>query len=259
MAVGASAFGAPRGSPQIARMCCSNWDVDAPSIVQWPLLWTRGASSLTTSEPSRSRNSSTVSVPTRSIAAARLSAIAVASRRAAAGRSAGVTDSTRIPASWTLRAGGKIAGFPSVPRATITDSSVSKSSSRSASSGTPSGPPKQTHRGFDVRDTGDADLTAAVVPAGRRLEPERGAEVRGGSGESLRRRDCPPGGDRDPGTLDEPPLCQPVLRHAQRLDPRANRRPLDGRADDLKRDMLELVRHDVSVGRQLAAQQATSS
>ena len=36
-------------SPQIARMCCSNCEVAAPSSVQWPLLWTRGASSLTTS------------------------------------------------------------------------------------------------------------------------------------------------------------------------------------------------------------------
>ena len=141
IAVGPRALVAPRGSPQIARTCCSNWEVAAPSIVQWPLLWTRGASSLTTSVPSRSRNSSTVSVPTRSIAAARLSAIAVASRRAAAGRSAGATDSTRIPASWRLRAGGKMAGFPSMPRATITDSSTSKSSSRSASNGPPSGWP----------------------------------------------------------------------------------------------------------------------
>ena len=62
----------------IARMCCSNWEVAAPSIVQWPELWTRGASSLTTSEPSRSRNSSAVSVPHRSIAAASVAPIAVA-------------------------------------------------------------------------------------------------------------------------------------------------------------------------------------
>ena len=32
----------------MARMCCSNCEVTAPSIVQWPLLWTRGAISLTT-------------------------------------------------------------------------------------------------------------------------------------------------------------------------------------------------------------------
>ena len=66
MAVGPWAAPEPSGSPQIARMCCSNWLVRAPSIVQWPLLWTRGASSFTTSEPSRSRNSSAVTVPTTS-------------------------------------------------------------------------------------------------------------------------------------------------------------------------------------------------
>ena len=38
----------PGGRSQIARMCCSNCEVTAPSIVQWPLLWTRGAISLTT-------------------------------------------------------------------------------------------------------------------------------------------------------------------------------------------------------------------
>ena len=31
----------------MARMCCSNCEVTAPSIVQWPLLCTRGAISLT--------------------------------------------------------------------------------------------------------------------------------------------------------------------------------------------------------------------
>ena len=37
----------PSGSPQIARTCCSNCEVRAPSIVQWPELCTRGATSLT--------------------------------------------------------------------------------------------------------------------------------------------------------------------------------------------------------------------
>ncbi len=42
----------------MARTCCSTWLVTAPAIVQWPLLWTRGASSVTTSDPSGMRNSS---------------------------------------------------------------------------------------------------------------------------------------------------------------------------------------------------------
>ena len=67
----------PGGRPQIARICCSNCDVTAPSIVQWPLLWTRGAISLT-SGPSREAKNSTVSTPTWPSASAMRSA---ASRR----------------------------------------------------------------------------------------------------------------------------------------------------------------------------------
>src|SRR3546814_5878592 len=44
---------APSGRPQMARMWFSNWLVRAPSIVQWPELWTRGAISLNTG-PARS-------------------------------------------------------------------------------------------------------------------------------------------------------------------------------------------------------------
>ena len=36
------------GQPVTARMCCSNWSTAQPSWVQWPVLWTRGAISLTT-------------------------------------------------------------------------------------------------------------------------------------------------------------------------------------------------------------------
>ena len=39
----------PSGKPATARICCSNCEVTAPSSVQWPELWTRGAISLTTS------------------------------------------------------------------------------------------------------------------------------------------------------------------------------------------------------------------
>ena len=42
----------PSGRPQTARMCCANWLVPQPSMVQWPELWTRGAISLTSSRPS---------------------------------------------------------------------------------------------------------------------------------------------------------------------------------------------------------------
>ena len=61
----------------MARMCCSNCEVTAPSIVQWPLLWTRGAISLTTG-PSALAKNSTVRTPTWPSA----SAIASAAPRA---------------------------------------------------------------------------------------------------------------------------------------------------------------------------------
>ena len=54
---------APSGSPSTARRWFSNCEVTAPSIVQWPVLWTRGANSFASSSPSRS-NSSTASTPT---------------------------------------------------------------------------------------------------------------------------------------------------------------------------------------------------
>ena len=53
----------PSGRPQIARTWFSNWLVTAPSIVQWPELWTRGAISLNTG-PSAVAKNSTVSTPT---------------------------------------------------------------------------------------------------------------------------------------------------------------------------------------------------
>ena len=68
----------PGGRPQIARTCCSNWEVTAPSIVQWPLLWTRGAISLTTG-PSALAKNSTVSTPTWPSASAMRRAAARAS------------------------------------------------------------------------------------------------------------------------------------------------------------------------------------
>ena len=115
----------PRPSPQIARMCCSNWDVAAPSIVQCPLLWTRGASSLTRSEPSPSRNSSAVSVPHRSIASARPDPIAVA-RSATLGATGAGRDASRpgSRASWTFRATGYGRTRPSSARATMIESSA---------------------------------------------------------------------------------------------------------------------------------------
>ena len=47
----------PSGRPSPARMWFSNWLVSAPSMVQWPELWTLGASSLAKSRPPTSNHS----------------------------------------------------------------------------------------------------------------------------------------------------------------------------------------------------------
>ena len=105
-------------------------------------------------------------------------------------------------------------------------------------------------RGLDVRGPGNSNLAAAVVPASRRLEPERRAEVRCGCCEGLRRRDGAPWSDRDPRTLHEPALCQPVLRQRRGSIPGG---PVSARcrADNIQRDMLELVGDDVGVRSEL--------
>ncbi len=92
----------------MARMCCSNWLVAAPSIVQWPLLWTRGASSLTTSEPSAQQEQlggqRADHVELHRDPRGQLRRLA--DDGAVTGDGAGATDSTRIPRSWRLRDGG---------------------------------------------------------------------------------------------------------------------------------------------------------
>ena len=63
----ADVFSAESLRAAIARMCCSNCEIEAPSSVQWPELCTRGAISLTsTRAPSLpgTTNISTASTPT---------------------------------------------------------------------------------------------------------------------------------------------------------------------------------------------------
>ena len=149
-------------------------------MVQWPLLWTRGASSLTTSWPSGIRNSSAVSVPTMPMATASRSPRSAARSAISAGTGAGATDSARMPASCVLRASGKAAERPSTPRATMIDTSMSNAISASARRTSPGGPAEPLERPVDVRGRPDADLAPAVVPAGRGLDPQRQAELVGG-------------------------------------------------------------------------------
>ena len=107
----------PSGSPQTARMCCSNCEVSAPSIVQCPLLWTRGAISLT-SGPSAQAKNSTASTPTCSERvgdpAGERAASSICRRSASP---AGSSERRRMPLSWVLRGLSHTALSPSSVRA----------------------------------------------------------------------------------------------------------------------------------------------
>ena len=223
MAAGARAAVEPRSSPQIARMCCSNCEVAAPSIVQWPLLWTRGASSLTTSRPSRIRNSSAVSVPTMPIATASRSPRSAARAATSAGIGAGATDSARIPASWCCAPTGKALDRPSRPRATMIDTSMSKGISASARSTSPAGRPSRSSapsRSPTVSTrTWPRPSYPPVATLIRSGKPERG----GGGPELVEGPDLAPGRHLGARLLGEAPLHDPVLGHAQWHAPGPNR------------------------------------
>ena len=196
IAVGASAAVEPSGRAQIARMCCSNCDVAAPSMVQWPLLWTRGASSLTTSSPSGIRNSSAVSVPTMPMATASRSPRSAARSAISAGTGAGATDSARIPASCVLRASGKVAERPS-DAAGHDDRYLHLERHLGLGQDDVAGwATEPLERPIDVGGGADPDLAPAVVPAGGGLDPQRQPELVGRLTQVVRRPDLAPGRDR---------------------------------------------------------------
>ena len=91
----------------MARTCCSNCEVADASSVAWPLLWTRGASSLTASVPSQqeehldSQEADEVHGHGKG-----LGDLAGDERTTPASTGAGRRLSTRMPASWRLAAGG---------------------------------------------------------------------------------------------------------------------------------------------------------
>ena len=130
---------AARRSP---RMCCSNWRrrgaLDRPVAE----LWTRGASSLTTSEPSRSRNSSAVSVPTGPSRRPASLPIAVARSATSAATGAGRHGFDQDPGVVDVPGDREGRARPVEPRATMIETSASKSSSRSARSGVPGARPE---------------------------------------------------------------------------------------------------------------------
>ena len=135
---GARGAGEPSGRSRTARRWFSNWLVTAPSWVQWPVLWGRIASSLTSTRPSRVSNSSTARIPTTSSSLAIVSATCCACVASPGSRSgAGATTSWQMPSSWVLATTGYAAAWPLGDRATSAASSRRKSTSSSASTWTP--------------------------------------------------------------------------------------------------------------------------
>ena len=103
---GAVSAVSPSGSPQIARIWFSNCEVTAPSIVQCPELWTRGAISLNTG-PSAVAKYSAVSTPTcPSVSAIRPVSAAASVHCAAISAGAGKVERARMPSSCTFHGGG---------------------------------------------------------------------------------------------------------------------------------------------------------
>ena len=128
----------------------------------------------------------------------------------------------------------------------MTDSSASKSISRSASREAPGGRPSVARAPSIVGGGRHPDLAAAVVAAARCLEPERQPDRvrRRGRPQLVGRADLAPGRHGDPGALDEPALGDAVVGHDQRPVPGPDRdERLDGRHDG-RRDVLQLVGDD---------------
>ena len=94
--LGRSNSALPKGRPHTARICCSNWLVTAPSIVQWPELWGRGAISLIRIAPSWVIKSSTAKTPIPSKALMAATDTSTARAASAAGMRAGAQTELQI-------------------------------------------------------------------------------------------------------------------------------------------------------------------
>ena len=156
----------PRGSPQIARRCCSNWLVIAPSMVQWPELWTavpaRWRAALRRPRTARGQDADVPEV-VHDVDHEACRGVLQQRRQAERGRSS--------PAGCPQRGGSRRRGrrrHPQPGRAATTDSSRSKATTSSATAGAAS-----SWRGLDgdsVRPTAEPQLAPAVEAAGATLQ-----------------------------------------------------------------------------------------
>ena len=114
----------PSGRPRIARRWFSNWLVSEPSIVQCPVLWTRGANSFASScaadVEELERQDADVAERVEETRAVLLGLAPAARLRRARARC------RRIPSSCTFSTSGQNRVSPSRPRTASSDSSRSK-------------------------------------------------------------------------------------------------------------------------------------
>ena len=111
-------------------MWFSNCDVTAPSIVQWPELWGRVATSLTSSRPS-DQKSSTAITPTAPAISATFWPRAEAASSTPGSRRPGTSTSRHTPSTWAVSTAGQATDAPEGRRATRTASSASSGTSSS--------------------------------------------------------------------------------------------------------------------------------
>ncbi len=111
-------------------------------------------------------------------------------------------------------------------------------------------PAEARQRAIDVVRSLQPELAAAVVATGRDLQPERETQGVGGLAEVGRGADLAPWGDVHARGLEEPPLGDPVLGDMQRQPSGPDGPQLIDRIDDLGRDVLELIGHDVAQARE---------
>ena len=175
---GAATRGSPSGRSSTARRCCSNWDVLAPSMVQWPLLCGRIASSLTT-RPARCQEQLHREQPGDAELAGEFQRDPL--RRQRHGRpaspGAGASTSWQTPPRWTVCTTGYAAPWPYGERATSAASSASKRDMLLGEHRDRVG----QHRGRLGGRPAHPD-PAPVVAAADRLEHDRPAPVRGPRG-----------------------------------------------------------------------------
>ena len=113
----------PSGRSSTARTWFSNCEVTAPSIVQWPELWGRVATSLTSSRPP-DQKSSTAMTPTPPAISATFWPRAEAASSTSASSRPGTSTSRQTPPTWAVSTAGQAAAVPDGRRATMTASSA---------------------------------------------------------------------------------------------------------------------------------------